>query len=278
VTGSGGGGGPYGFTLTAPAPAGLSLSPAGSVSGSPTSFGPAPLAVLMTDASGNSQTRTFNLVINRPPAASAGGPYTVDEGSRLTLAGSESDADGDQLTPVWDLDEDGQFDDATGLTPTLASRDGPLGLTVRLRIDDPWVFVVASATVGVRNVAPQAAVTGPSSATVEVPQTWTVSAGDPSAADRSAGFAYAIDWDGDGTPEQTLQAGRQRDRLTCLSDAGTADAARRRDRPRRGGQHPGDPGSGCRRATASRAEPGAVAADGAGVGARPPQAGVPGRP
>jgi probable HAF family extracellular repeat protein len=40
---------------------------------------------------------------NTPPVASAGGPYTGTEGSPVNLALSATDADGDNLTLVWDL-------------------------------------------------------------------------------------------------------------------------------------------------------------------------------
>jgi alpha-tubulin suppressor-like RCC1 family protein len=43
----------------------------------------------------------------------AGGPYTATEGAPLTLAGSGSG------TAAWDLDGDGEFDDATGFKPSV---------------------------------------------------------------------------------------------------------------------------------------------------------------
>jgi PKD domain-containing protein len=49
-----------------------------------------------------------------------GGPYSVAEGSSLTLDGSgSSDPDGDTLTYSWDVNGDGTFGDATGVHPTL---------------------------------------------------------------------------------------------------------------------------------------------------------------
>ncbi len=48
-----------------------------------------------------------------PAPIDAGGPYTATEGTALTLAGSGSGA------AAWDLDADGEFDDATGFKPSV---------------------------------------------------------------------------------------------------------------------------------------------------------------
>jgi hypothetical protein len=89
-----------------------------------------------------------NFKANAAPTAATGGPYAVTVGQNLALNGSgSSDADaayGDSLVAYeWDVDNDGQFNDATGASPTLtwAQLQG-LGLgtpglyTVRLRVTD----------------------------------------------------------------------------------------------------------------------------------------------
>src|SRR5205814_7591536 len=44
--------------------------------------------------------------VNRPPPASANGPYAVDAGSTVGLHRTATDPDGDTLTYAWDLDCD----------------------------------------------------------------------------------------------------------------------------------------------------------------------------
>ena len=97
------------------------------------------------------------LIANRPPVADAGGTYAVNEGGSLQLNASgttDLDLPNDTLTYAWDLDNDGQYDDATGVAPTFsaASLDGPT------RHGWPAVTDAAgewddSATVNILNVA-----------------------------------------------------------------------------------------------------------------------------
>jgi PKD repeat protein len=92
---------------------------------------------------------------NRPPIADAGGPYTVDEGTPLTLSASgSSDPDGDALAFAWDLDGDGAYDDASGVTAEVAFPDNGT-YYVGLKVSDPHgAEDTASATVVASNVAP----------------------------------------------------------------------------------------------------------------------------
>jgi hypothetical protein len=59
------------------------------------------------------------LICQEPPSASAGGPYSVEWGAMLMLDGSGStDPDNNIASYEWDLDGDGQYDDASGMTVT----------------------------------------------------------------------------------------------------------------------------------------------------------------
>ncbi|HUW35003.1 MAG TPA: PKD domain-containing protein [Planctomycetota bacterium] len=100
---------------------------------------------------------TIEVEDNLPPTADAGGPYVVDEGTPLTLAGAASDPNlaQDPLTIEWDLDGDGQYDDATGTTPTYTwTANG--AYTIALRVSDGLLTAIDTADLTVNDLAPTA--------------------------------------------------------------------------------------------------------------------------
>ncbi len=91
-----------------------------------------------------------------PPTAIAGGPYTADQGSPITFDGTGSfDIDGEIVLYEWDLDNDGEYDDAIGATiPSAFSSPG--AFTIRLRVtDDSGATDTDIAEVTVNEVMPQ---------------------------------------------------------------------------------------------------------------------------
>jgi uncharacterized protein len=162
----------------------------------------------------------IGLAFNSPPTASAGGPYSIDEGGSVSVSASGSDADGDPLTYAWDLDNDGTFE-TSGQTATFsaAAIDGPATRTIRVQVSDGKEATIATATVTINNVPPTATFNAPTSVFAGFAFTLSFSgASDPSAADTTAGFTYAFDC-GDGTGYTSFAAAAS---TTCsTSDTGT---------------------------------------------------------
>ncbi|MCA9543800.1 MAG: PKD domain-containing protein, partial [Myxococcales bacterium] len=80
----------------------------------------------VVDNLGQSKTTVVRVTVdaaaNVPPSVAHGGPYVIEVGQNLQLAGRATDQNipcGDQLTIAWDLDNDGQYDDANGATPNV---------------------------------------------------------------------------------------------------------------------------------------------------------------
>jgi PKD repeat protein len=106
-------------------------------------------------ASGCDQAQV-TVTLNRPPVAEAGGPYYGNEGTNITLNASRStDPDNNIVLYEWDLDNDGQYDDAAGVTTEVSFPDDGeyiVGLQVT---DEGGLSAADTITITVNNVAPQ---------------------------------------------------------------------------------------------------------------------------
>ena len=138
------------------------------------------------------------------PTADAGGPYVTDEGTDIVLdAGASNDPDGQLLSYAWDLDNDGEFDDAAGPKPLfdLVGQDGVF--TVRVKVSAGGVFAVDSGTVTVNNVVPSFAAL---SSDAPQPENSAITVNgvisDPGWLDP---LTLAINW-GDGSPLENINA------------------------------------------------------------------------
>jgi VCBS repeat-containing protein len=164
---------------------------------------------------GNLATVTITVTgANDVPTATAGA-YTIAERQDLQLNAAIADKDANAaLTITWDLDNDGQFDDATGASPlvtwaTLTSMTNPIvdqavNLPIKVRVSDGIAAaVIANGTLTVTNAAPTVAISGPASAVTGQPVDFAFTI-DDAPADRAAGFKLEIDWDGNGTFEETV--------------------------------------------------------------------------
>ncbi len=99
---------------------------------------------------------------NSAPVAAAGGPYSVVAGGSLTLnasATTDTEQDAATLDYAWDFDDDGDYDDATGISPTFSADNlaGPATVTIALQVTDAHGLTdTASTTVNV--LTPQQAI------------------------------------------------------------------------------------------------------------------------
>jgi len=119
-------------------------------------------------------------VTNLPPVADANGPYMGDEGSEITLdASGSSDPDNNLASYEWDLDNDGEYDDATGITTEVLFGDNGT-FTVGLKVtDDLGESGTDTAEVMVSNVAPTVTLTGPNSADEGDTNSYSFTSSDP---------------------------------------------------------------------------------------------------
>lgn len=153
----------------------------------------------VTDAAGLTFPRIDCSPEGDPPDADIGGPYTTDEGTDVTLdASGSSDPEGGPLTFAWDLDDDGDFDDATGPTALFddVGQDGVF--TVGVRVTDALGEAdEAETTVTVANVAPSVTVgsDGPVAENTTVTVTGTIT--DPGWLES---LTATIDWDDGAGP------------------------------------------------------------------------------
>jgi len=106
--------------------------------------------VQVTDAGGATATADATVTVNAHPTVDAGGPYTVNEGSSVTVTATGNDPEGGTLTYAWDLDDNGSFETA-GASATFNAPAGsaPSSPTIRVRVTDPD-GLTATATTTVR--------------------------------------------------------------------------------------------------------------------------------
>jgi hypothetical protein len=182
-----------------------------------------PQTVTVTGDPG-ARTASATLYVNVPPVPSAGGPYTADEGSTLTLHGTAADTAGETLTYAWDL---GGGATASGANPTITLGDGPAVQPVKLTVcDDHGACASDTTTITIVNVPPTATLTVPASAAEGSSATVSITgATDVSAADVAAGLHYAIVCDGSSLAAVTYASASTTASTTCPAVDGPGDIA-----------------------------------------------------
>jgi PGF-CTERM protein len=140
----------------------------------------------VTDPSGLTSTTRRTVQVNAPPTASfSASPRSPTVGESVTLdASGSTDSNGSVDAYEWDLDGDGDYDDATGTTVTTdfgSSGDATVGLRV---VDTDGVASTTRTTITVNSPPPTPTDTPEPETTTAPETTETSSGGQP-------GFAFA---------------------------------------------------------------------------------------
>src|SRR3954454_7577916 len=129
----------------------------------------------------------------------------VPEGSPVALTAPTNDVSATFQWNVYAGTDTTAAPVATGTAATFSFTPPDNGtFTVTLAVTDSAGTANDTETVTAFNVAPTATVTGPSVTVPGLPATFTLGATDPSPVDQAAGFTFNIDWDGNGTVDQTV--------------------------------------------------------------------------
>jgi PKD repeat protein len=160
--------------------------------------------------------------------ADANGPYECDEGDSITLDGSGSYSnDGTIVSYHWDLDNDGNFDDATGLNPDYDCEDDFDGKIALKVVDSNNKEGIDQADFKINNVDPTSGIDAPAEGDVGVPVDFDENGADP------GDDELTFNWDfGDGSMSNEQDpshiydaAGDYEVRLTISDDDGGSDSA-----------------------------------------------------
>jgi hypothetical protein len=173
----------------------------------------------VTASEGSTATADVQVYGNRAPAADAGSPVMIDEGSSVVLSGTATDPDGDTLTVSWATSA--HLTGADTASPTFTA-DDDMTETLTMTVSDPGGLTASSSTaVTVRNVAPTATLSVSTPVNEADPVMVSLAgAHDPSAADTAAGFHYAFDCNGGDLSGAAYATAGTSPATTCSYDDG----------------------------------------------------------
>ncbi|MDB5386251.1 MAG: cya 3 [Planctomycetaceae bacterium] len=164
--------------------------------------------VLVDDDLGMNVQSTQVTVHNVSPTVTINGaPTSSPEGTAIALTSTVTDPGTlDTQTYAWSVTKNGNpF--KTGASPSFSFTPDDAGsYVVSLAVTDNngGTGTATSQTIAVTEVAPTVGITGPATVAALNPTQFTLLATDPSTVDQAANFTFHIDWNGDGTTEDTI--------------------------------------------------------------------------
>jgi hypothetical protein len=150
-------------------------------------------------------------ILNTAPAVAAGADVEGDEPFATTVEAIFVDPDPGQSHVAvidWGDGTSSTIDPAT--SPVVADHvyDDSGFYTVTVTVSDAVEAGTDTLAVTVDNVPPVASISGSTDGLKGAVLSFTLGALDPSSTDQATGFTYSIDWDGDGTVDETTEPGR----------------------------------------------------------------------
>jgi Ca2+-binding RTX toxin-like protein len=172
--------------------------------------GPTTVTITATDNGGLEATTTFTLSVNNvaPAVSITGAPASghSPEGTAISLGSAVTDPSlvdtAAGFTYAWSVTKNGApYAAGSAATFSFTPDDNATYVVTLTAIDkDGGTSAPSQATILVDNVAPKAAVSGPSDGVRGQARTFTLTASDPSSVDQAADFTFTITWE-DGTTQ-----------------------------------------------------------------------------
>lgn len=149
---------------------------------------------------------------NHAPVFTTVAPISINEAGALNVVVSATDSDQPAQTLTYSLGANApsglSINSTTGavtwLAPDSSGEDLYLVTVIATDNGTPARSGETTLSLTVRNVAPTADVAGSTQAVAGMSQQFVLTANDPSTADQAAGFTFHIDWNGDGSIDQSV--------------------------------------------------------------------------
>lgn len=166
------------------------------------------ISVTVTDDDGGSASSTTSVTVNNvaPTATIVGAPASGNEGTAINLSSTVTDpGTQDTITTAWSVTKNGNpYSSGSGSTFSFTPDDNGTYVVTFTATDDDTGVGTDVETITINNVAPTAGISGPGLVVTGQPVTYTLTATDVSPVDQAANFTFNIDWDGNGSTDQTI--------------------------------------------------------------------------